>query len=143
MRDLMTKPKVVAHSAGDSSAVNSLSTIPGQADSEKRKILSFVSDDICSAILDISFQRMLKREKVLPGTTYTLGALELWSDDFEGRGDFGQYRSRMVCVTWLGTKMPLFFTVGIIIMAVFLFFFLFMTCHSYLFKKNYSGGGVI
>ncbi|KAG6646453.1 protein HASTY 1 [Carya illinoinensis] len=95
MRDLMTKPKVVAHSAGDSSAVNSLSTIPGQADSEKRKILSFVSDDICSAILDISFQRMLKREKVLPGTTYTLGALELWSDDFEGRGDFGQYRSRM------------------------------------------------
>lgn len=141
MRDLMTKPKVVAHSAGDSSAVNSLSTVPGQADGEKRKILSFVSDDIFSAILDISFQRMLKREKVLPGTTYTLGALELWSDDFEGRGDFGQYRSRMVCVTWLGTKMSLFFTVGI--MTVFLFFFLFTTCHSYLFKKNYSGGGVI
>ncbi|XP_059436048.1 protein HASTY 1-like [Corylus avellana] len=95
MRDLMSKPKVVAHSAGDSSAVNSLSTGSGQADSEKRKILDFVNDDICSAILDISFQRMLKREKVLPGTEHTLGALELWSDDFEGRGDFGQYRWRL------------------------------------------------
>lgn len=91
MRDLMSKPKVVAHSAGD----NSLSTGSGQADSEKRKILGFVNDDICSAILDVSFQRMLKREKVLPGTEHTLGALELWSDDFEGRGDFGQYRSRL------------------------------------------------
>jgi exportin-5 len=127
MRDLMSKPKVVAHSAGDSSAVNSLSTGSGQADSEKRKILDFLNDDIFSAILDISFQRMLKREKVLPGTEHTLGALELWSDDFEGRGDFGQYRGRLVCITCLGSKMSLFFTFCIMI----LFFSLFITCYSY------------
>ena len=102
MRDLMSKPKVVVHSTGDSSAVNSLSTGSGQVDNEKRKILSFVNDDICSAILDISFQRTLKREKVPPGTAFPLGALELWSDDFEGRGDFGQYRSKLVRIPWLG-----------------------------------------
>lgn len=95
MRDLMPKAKV-AHSAGDSSAVHSLSTSYGQADNEKRKILNVVNDDIFSAILDISFQRMLKREKVHPGTAFSVGALELWSDDFEGKGDFGQYRSRLV-----------------------------------------------
>lgn len=123
MRDLMSKPKFAAHSAGDSSAVNSPNTSFGQADTEKQKILSFVNDDICSGILDISFQRMLKREKVLPGTMYSLGALELWSDDFEGRGDFGQYRSRLVGVTWLRANMYLFLTS--FILRVFLFFSLF------------------
>ncbi|XP_023903876.2 protein HASTY 1 [Quercus suber] len=108
MRDLMSKPKVVAHSTGDSSAVNSLSTGSGQVDNEKRKILSFVNDDICSAILDISFQRMLKREKVPPGTAFPLGALELWSDDIEGRGDFGQYRSRLLeLVRFVASYKPL------------------------------------
>ncbi|XP_075659469.1 protein HASTY 1 [Castanea sativa] len=108
MRDLMSKPKVVAHSIGDSSAVNSLSTGSAQVDNEKRKILSFVNDDICSAILDISFQRMLKREKVPPGTAFPLGALELWSDDIEGRGDFGQYRSRLLeLVRFVASYKPL------------------------------------
>lgn len=107
MRDLMPKAKV-AHSAGDSSAVNSLSTSYGQADNEKRKILSVVNDDIFSAILDISFQRMLKREKVHPGTAFSVGALELWSDDFEGKGDFGQYRSRLLeLVKFVASYKPL------------------------------------
>lgn len=84
----MSKPKVT-QSAGDSS---------GQADNEKRKILNLVTDDYCSALLDISFQRMIKKEKVLPGSTFSLAPLELWSDDFEGKGDFGQYRARLVCL---------------------------------------------
>ncbi|KAJ0014419.1 hypothetical protein Pint_20615 [Pistacia integerrima] len=97
MRDLMSKPKAL--SSGDGSAVNNTDSSSGQVDNEKRKILSFVNDDVCSAILDISFQRMLKKEKVFPGTALTLGSLELWSDDFEGKGDFGQYRSRLVYFT--------------------------------------------
>ncbi|XP_076910372.1 protein HASTY 1-like isoform X2 [Bidens hawaiensis] len=92
IRDLLAKPKT---SAGDSSADN-LASGSGQADNHKQKILPFVNDEICSVMLDISFQRMLKKEKVNPGNEYSSGALELWSDDFEGRGDFGQYRSRLV-----------------------------------------------
>nr|XP_008370660.2 protein HASTY 1 isoform X3 [Malus domestica] len=86
MRDLMSKPKAVAHSAGDGS---------DPVDFEKRKILSFLNDEICSAILDVSFQHMLKREKVIHGTTFSLGQLELWSDDVEDKGTFGQYRSKL------------------------------------------------
>lgn len=88
------KPKT---SAGDSSADN-LASGSGQADNHKQKILPYVNDEICSVILDVSFQRMLKKEKVNPGNDFFGGALELWSDDFEGRGDFGQYRSKLVCM---------------------------------------------
>lgn len=93
----MSKPKL--HSAGDGSAVTNVDSTSAQVDSEKRKILSFLNDDICSAILDISFQRMLKKEKLMTGTALSLGVLELWSDDFEGKGDFGQYRSRLVTLS--------------------------------------------
>lgn len=88
MRDLLSKPKTVVRSGVDGSV---------QIDGAKRKILSYVNDDTCGALLDISFQRMLKKEKVLPEVAFSLGPLELWSDDFEGKGDFGQYRSKLVC----------------------------------------------
>ncbi|KAF2298552.1 hypothetical protein GH714_024089 [Hevea brasiliensis] len=84
MRDLMSKPKVILLSSGDGSAISNVGCGYGQIDNEKTKILSLVGDDICSAILDITFRRMLKREKV--GTSLSLGDLELWSDDFEGKG---------------------------------------------------------
>lgn len=96
MRDLMSKTKV-AHSTGDGSTVNNADSGSGKVDSRKMRILSFLNDDISGAILDISFQRLVKREKA-PGTQ---GPLELWSDDFEGKGDFSQYRSRLVCFTWI------------------------------------------
>lgn len=96
MRDLMSKPKVTAHSARDGSATNNMGSSSGEADNEKRKMLSLVNDDICIVILDISFQRMLKKEKLFSGTSLSPGALELWSDDFEGKGDFSQYRSKLV-----------------------------------------------
>ncbi|KAA8545010.1 hypothetical protein F0562_019773 [Nyssa sinensis] len=95
MRDLVSRPKIIAHAAGDSSMKNQ-SSASGQADNEKKRILTFVNDDICSTMLDISFQRMLKKEKLLHGTAFSVGVLELWSDDFEGKGDFSQYRSRLL-----------------------------------------------
>ncbi|CAL9003504.1 unnamed protein product [Prunus brigantina] len=95
MRDLMSKPKAVARSAGDGS---------DPVDTEKKKILSFLSDEICCAILDVSFQHMLKREKVLHGTSFALGPLELWSDDAEGKGNFGQYRSKLLELVKLVTS---------------------------------------
>ncbi|KAH1079333.1 hypothetical protein AAZX31_19G226200 [Glycine max] len=94
MRDLMSKPKSSTHSAADSSAVSS--TGSGEVENAKKKTLSFVSDDFCGAILDTSFPRMLKRQKMLHETAISLGALELWSDDFEGKGTFSQYRSRLL-----------------------------------------------
>lgn len=99
MRDLMSKPKAVARSAGDGS---------DPVDTEKKKMLSFLSDEICSAILDVSFQHMLKREKVLHGTSFALGPLELWSDDAEGKGNFGQYRSKLVSNFYIRTLISLF-----------------------------------
>ncbi|THG16124.1 hypothetical protein TEA_015805 [Camellia sinensis var. sinensis] len=98
MRDISSKPKNVAQAAADGS-VNNLTSGSGHGDNEKKKVLSFLSDDICSCILDISFQRMLKKEKVLPGSALSVGSLEFWSDDFEGKGDFSQYRSKLVCST--------------------------------------------
>lgn len=99
MRDLMSKSKLSVHSSGEGSAANNADSNSAQVDNEKRKILSFLNDDICSTILDISFQRMLKKERLITGKALSLGALELWSDDYEGKGDFGQYRSRVVCST--------------------------------------------
>lgn len=90
MRDLTSKQKAVVTDSGS-----------GHVDNEKRKILSFVNDDVSGAILDTSFQRMLKKEKAPTGTALNLGPLELWSDDVEGKGDFGQYRSRLVCFMWI------------------------------------------
>ncbi|KAK6911456.1 Exportin-5, C-terminal domain [Dillenia turbinata] len=85
VRDSTPKPKSIIHATGENSAVSSSSSGSGQAEHEKRKILNVVNDDIFAVILDTSFIRLLKREKVLAETALSLGALELWSDDFEGR----------------------------------------------------------
>ncbi|XP_058738613.1 protein HASTY 1-like [Vicia villosa] len=90
MRDLLSKPKT-SHSAADSSAVSG-----SGSENAKKKTLSLVNDDFCGAMLDTSFPRMLKKEKILPGTALSLGALELWSDEFEDKAKFGQYRSRLL-----------------------------------------------
>ncbi|TYH34527.1 hypothetical protein ES332_D13G134200v1 [Gossypium tomentosum] len=95
LRDAMSKPKLSVHSSGDGLTATNVDSTLAQVDEEKRKILSFLNDDICSTILDISFQRMLKKEKLMTETALSPGILELWSDDFESKGDFGQYRSRL------------------------------------------------
>lgn len=108
MRELVSKPKNPAQSTGDGLAVNNQESGAGQADNEKKKILSFLNDNICSTILDISFQRFLKKEKLLPEAARSLGPLELWSDDVEGKGDFGQYRSRLMeLVRFIASNKPL------------------------------------
>lgn len=94
MRDLLSKPKSVAQGTGDGTMNSSGNS--GEADSEKRKILTLINVDLCSAILDTSFKRLLRKEKILPETAISLGPLELWSDDFEGKGEFSQYRSRVM-----------------------------------------------
>ncbi|CAN1348102.1 Protein HASTY 1 [Linum perenne] len=77
-RDLASKPKVTSDGSGSA-----------QLDNEKQMVMNLLNDDVCGSILDICFQRMIRREKS------SLHNLELWSDDFEGKGDFGQYRSKL------------------------------------------------
>ncbi|KAE8710564.1 hypothetical protein F3Y22_tig00110321pilonHSYRG00385 [Hibiscus syriacus] len=95
MRDLMSKLKLSVHSSGDGSSANSADSGSAPVDNEKQKILSSLNEDICSAILDTSFQRMLKKERLVAGQALSLGVLEFWSDDIEGKGHFGHYRSRL------------------------------------------------
>ncbi|CAL9219649.1 unnamed protein product [Arabidopsis halleri] len=95
MRDLLPKPKTAAYPSGGGSSTGGVDS-SSQVDSEKKKTLSLINDDISSVILDVSFQRMLKKEKVPTGIALSLGPLELWSDEFEGKGDFGPYRSKLL-----------------------------------------------
>ncbi|KAK7355295.1 hypothetical protein VNO80_14548 [Phaseolus coccineus] len=71
------------------------STCSREVENAKKISLSFVGDDYCGAILDTSFPSMFKREIFLHETTITLGVLELWSEDFECKGTFSLYRSRL------------------------------------------------
>jgi len=45
--------------------------------------------------LDVSFKRMLKNS----GTACS-GLLELWSEELEGKSDFCNYRTKLVCVVF-------------------------------------------
>ncbi|KAI4301872.1 hypothetical protein L6164_035110 [Bauhinia variegata] len=94
MRDFSSKPKLLTHSASDSSSVGGSGS--GEVENTKKKTLGFVSDEFYGAILETSFPRLLKREKIHPETALSLGLLELWSDNFEGKGEFSQYRSRLL-----------------------------------------------
>ncbi|KAF8017914.1 hypothetical protein BT93_H2969 [Corymbia citriodora subsp. variegata] len=88
--------KVPPNVGGETLATGSLGSISGQVDKDKKRLLDYVNDDTCSAILETSFLRLLKKEKALPETVLSLGTMELWSDDFEGKGEFSQYRSRLL-----------------------------------------------
>ncbi|KAF9605389.1 hypothetical protein IFM89_016966 [Coptis chinensis] len=92
MRELVSKPKVIHAASGD----NSDSSGPCSGQVDKKGILRFIEDEICGAILDISFQRLIKREKVSHETALSLGKLELWSDEFDGKGEFSHYRSKLL-----------------------------------------------
>ncbi|XXG80699.1 hypothetical protein AAC387_Pa09g1507 [Persea americana] len=92
MRDSVSKLKIAAQIAGDNSAANNSATVSGKAEKEKKGVQIIIDDDICGALLDVSFQRMLKKN-AQPGA---IGTLELWSDEFDGKGDFSQYRSKLV-----------------------------------------------
>ncbi|CAH2055065.1 unnamed protein product [Thlaspi arvense] len=95
MRDLLPKPKAAAYPSGEGSSAGGVDS-SSQFDNEKKKTLSLINDEISGALLDVSFHRMLKKEKVPPEISLSLGPLELWSDNFEGKGNFGQYRSKLL-----------------------------------------------
>lgn len=95
-RESLSKSKVSAQVPVDSIAVSDADH-GGQGEKEKKKVLVVIDDEICGAILDVSFQRMLKKN-ALPALGQSLGALELWNEDFDGKVDFSQYRSRLVIV---------------------------------------------
>ncbi|XP_019092149.1 PREDICTED: protein HASTY 1-like [Camelina sativa] len=95
MRDLLRKPKAATYLSGEGSSTGGVVS-SSQVDSEKKKrLLSLINDDISGSLLDVSFQRMSKKENVPPGVTVSIGPLELWSDEFEGKGGFGPYRSKL------------------------------------------------
>lgn len=91
------KAKSVAQSSGDNPSSSSLANSSASPAEKYRKGTSaFITDEICSVILDISLQRMIKKSSV------SGDVLELWSDELEGKGEFSQYRSRLVTfVTFL------------------------------------------
>ncbi|KAK1292067.1 Protein HASTY 1 [Acorus calamus] len=84
MRDGISKPKVSVQTIGS-----------GPVEKERKGMSMHVSDDICAAMLDVSFQRML-RKNIPSGTTMPVTELELWSDEFVNKCDFSQYRSRLL-----------------------------------------------
>ncbi|XP_022937919.1 protein HASTY 1 [Cucurbita moschata] len=108
MKDLISKLKVSTHSTGDVSKSSYQGSSSASSDNDRRTILSFMNDDVCTVILDISFKRLLKKEKVSPVIAPLLGGLELWSDDFDGKGDFSQYRAKLLeLIKFLASYKPI------------------------------------
>ncbi|KAJ3669542.1 hypothetical protein LUZ60_011492 [Juncus effusus] len=88
------KAKSVAQGSGDSSS--------SSTDKEKKGISAFITEEICTTILDITLQRMLKKS-ALSGDN-----LELWNDELDGKGDFSQYRSRLLdIIKLISSQKPL------------------------------------
>ncbi|KAJ4797076.1 Protein HASTY 1 [Rhynchospora pubera] len=85
------KAKSVAQCSGDNTSSSSNSSV-SPAEKDRKGASAFITDEICSVILDISLQRMLKKSAV------SGEVLELWSDELEGKADFSQYRSRLLDV---------------------------------------------
>lgn len=70
MRDLMSKAKVPLNVGGETPATGSLDSSVGQVDKEKKRLLDFANDDTCSAILETSFLRLLKKEKMASSSSF-------------------------------------------------------------------------
>nr|CAB3473120.1 unnamed protein product [Digitaria exilis] len=87
-----SKAKSVARVSGDNSAAgNSASTGDLSAEKEKKGVSVFVTDEMYSTILDVSFKRMLKNT-----ASSSSGLLELWSEELEGKSDFCNYRTKLL-----------------------------------------------
>ncbi|THU64639.1 hypothetical protein C4D60_Mb01t28590 [Musa balbisiana] len=95
MREPVSKVKGGGQNGGDNSAVGNSEVSSRPTEKEKKGVSAFINDDICAAILDISFQRMLKKNPSATNIS-TSKAFELWDDEFDSRTDFSQYRSRLL-----------------------------------------------
>ncbi|XP_057853443.2 protein HASTY 1 isoform X2 [Cryptomeria japonica] len=75
-------------------------------DKEKKGMTIRISDDFCGIILDVAFQRMLKKNPTI-GLTLSNNSLEIWSDDFASKSDFGQYRGKLIeLIRLIGAQQP-------------------------------------
>lgn len=83
-----------ADDGGRMSIIGKLGSTSGPIDNEKGVAVR-ISDDFCADILDVSFQRMLKKNPTV-GATLSDSSLEIWTDDFASKGEFSQYRSRLL-----------------------------------------------
>ncbi|RLN24777.1 hypothetical protein C2845_PM07G12230 [Panicum miliaceum] len=87
-----SKAKSVARVSGDNSTTcNSASTGDLSTEKEKKGISVFVTNEIYSTILDVSFKRMLKNSG-----NASSRLLELWSEELEGKSDFCNYRTKLL-----------------------------------------------
>lgn len=68
-------------------------------DPEKLNMILLIQEDMLTAMLDASLSRLVKNEKVLPGTIPISGSLELWSDDLQNQDNFSEYSSKLVCAS--------------------------------------------
>ncbi|KAH9318681.1 hypothetical protein KI387_020450, partial [Taxus chinensis] len=84
-----------AEGSGRSSLVGGASTTSGFVDKERKGVAIKISDDLCVIILDVAFQRMLKKNPSV-GPALSNNSLEIWSDDFASKGEFSQYRGRLI-----------------------------------------------
>lgn len=91
-----SKAKSVAHVSGDTSpAGNLVSFGVSSTEKEKKRVSLFITDEIYSTILDVSFKRMLKKS-----ANSSSGLLELWNEELEGKSDFSNYRTKLVCLVF-------------------------------------------
>jgi exportin-5 len=91
-----SKAKSVARVSGDPSPAGNLASIGGSStEKEKKGVSVFITDEIYSTILDVSFKRMLKKS-----ASSSSSLLELWNEELEGKSDFSNYRTRLVCLVF-------------------------------------------
>lgn len=93
MREPASRQKVAAQTSGE----GGVAFTSAQTEKERKGFSAFINDDICAVLLDVSLQRMLKKN-VSSGSTLSVEGLELWSDEFDGKSEFSKYRSRLVGV---------------------------------------------
>ncbi|KAL9272187.1 HASTY 1-like protein [Drosera capensis] len=105
LRDQLPKPKIASHSKVDGSSNMGSNSV---ADIEKQNVVAFIDDDMFCSMLVASFQRLIRKEKIPPDTAVPMGPLELWSDEIEGKGNFSQYRSRLLeLIRFVASHKPL------------------------------------
>ncbi|KAK3160833.1 hypothetical protein QOZ80_1BG0065470 [Eleusine coracana subsp. coracana] len=87
-----SKAKSIARVSGDNSTAGiSASTGDSSVEKEKKGVSVFITDEVYSALLDVSLKKMLKNS-----AHTTLGLVEVWSEELEGKSDFCNYRTKLL-----------------------------------------------
>ena len=91
-----SKAKSVARVSGDTSPAGNLGSVGvSSTEKEKKRVSLFITDEIYSTLLDVSFKRMLKKS-----ANSSSSLLELWNEELEGKSDFSNYRTKLVCLVF-------------------------------------------